>query len=134
MFTPMARLLLFEFDGEDPIAPRSRLASIATEIRLLLPSRVSTAARLCGDSTTQHLSGALQRAPRDGCAIEHRGQFLLSRLFIQGLDDGYDASISLTLGDLEMQISERGNLRKMGDDDYLVVLCKRPERFTDDLA
>src|SRR5215204_4089278 len=108
MFTPMARLLLIEFDAEDPIAPQSRLRSIPMEIRLPMPPRASVAVLLCGDSTIQHLCGALQRALRDGCAIEHRGQFMLPLRLVQGLNDGYDATIALTLGNLEMQVSKRG--------------------------
>ena len=92
------------------------------EIRLPMPPRASVAALLCGDSTIQHLSCALHRALRDGCAIEPRGQFLLPLRFIKGLDVGYDSTVALSLGNLEMQISKRGNLGKMGDDDNLVVL------------
>ena len=47
---------------------------------------------------------------------------------------GYDAAIALALGDPEMQVTERGDLRQMGDDDHLVIFRQRPERLTDDLT
>ena len=78
--------------------------------------------QLSGNRTIQHLGGALQRALSDGRTIQHCGQLLPPRRFIEGLDDGYDATIALTLGDLEMQISECGNLREVGYDDDLVIL------------
>src|SRR5215212_7450657 len=134
MFTPMARLLLLRSDGQDPNAPGGRVPSIATENCLALPPRSSVAAQFCGASTIQHFTGTPQRTVRDGCSIEHYGQFLLPGRIVEGLDDGYDASVPLALGDLEMQVPERGDLGKMGYDDDLMIRRQGPERFTDDLT
>lgn len=92
------------------------------------------AARLGNNGAIQHFSRALQRGLGHGRAIEHRGQFSLPRVFIEGLDGRYDAAIALALGDMEMDIPERRDLRQMGYDYHLVIFRQGPEGFADDLT
>src|SRR5918993_2388844 len=134
MFTPMARLLLVDLDGQDPVAPRGRLPSIATGVCLPLPPGASIAIQLRGYGAFQHLGGALQGAFGNRRAVQHCRQLLLPGGIVKGVDRRNDATVPLALRDLEMQISERRNLRQMGDDDDLMILRQRPERLTDDLT
>src|SRR5688500_6417398 len=59
---------------------------------------------------------------------------MLPRGIVKCVDSGYDATVPLDLGDLEMQIAERRNLGQMGDDDHLVILRERPECLANDLT
>src|SRR5918995_4669314 len=134
MFTPMARLLLVDLDGQDPVAPRGRLPSIATGVCLPLPPRISIAVQLRGYGAFQHLGGALQGAFGNRRAVQHCRQLLLPGGIVKGVDGRNDATVPLALRDLEMQIPEGRDLRQMGDHPPLVIPRQRPERLTDDLT
>src|SRR5829696_9126439 len=101
MFTPMARLLLVDLDGQDSVAPGGRLPSIPTCPGLLLPPRASIAARFGRGGALQHLGGTAQRALADGHAVEHCRQLLLPRGFVKSVDHRDHATIPLALDDLE---------------------------------